>query len=301
MGIKNILKKIFTKQRKIVICGLDNAGKSTMVSFLQSGTFMDHTPTMGKESNTIEVQGVRINLMDMGGQKDFRDLWLGEMSDCECIIFMIDAYARERFNEAKEELWKLSSIFKKKTLIILTNKNDLVPVASIGDIIKALDLQNINSFEILPISCKTGYGIIPAFMKIYYKLTGKQLVNKVTPQALTIFDKGGIPLISSSKEDILKGGLYAAITNFVQHSFNSELNQIKIEGYTIVFKRTEHLMGSIVLLDKDSLNIGEAEAGLKELLSHLEHMCPELENERLSINEKSKVEYLVNQYASNIM
>lgn len=33
---------------------------------------------------------------------------------------MIDAYARERFNEARDELWKLSSIFKKKPLIILT-------------------------------------------------------------------------------------------------------------------------------------------------------------------------------------
>ncbi|GAG78904.1 unnamed protein product, partial [marine sediment metagenome] len=149
-----------------------------MVSFLQNGTFMEHAPTMGKELSQIEVQGIRINVIDMGGQKDFRNLWTGEASTAECVIFMIDAFARERFSEARDELWKLSSIFKKKPLIILANKYDLQPVASIGEIIEALNLKDLPSFEVLPISCKTGYGIVKAFMKIYYKLTGNQLTQK---------------------------------------------------------------------------------------------------------------------------
>ena len=298
MGVKNIIKKLFAKEKKIVICGLDNAGKSTLVSFLQSGTFVKHTPTMGKELTKLEVQGIPMNLMDMGGQKDFRDLWLGELSNASCVIFMIDAYARERFSEAKDELWKLQSVFKKKPLIILTNKNDLKPVGSMGDIIKALDLQKIKSFEILPISCKTGYGIVPAFTKIYFKLTGKQLGNAVTPKALTVFDRGGLPLTSSSNEDVLHGGLFAAITQYAKESFNSELNQIRLDGNIIIFKRTNNLMGSIVLRVEDADNIKEAETGLDELLQHLENMCPELENEQTNAK---KIEYLVQQYSSNLM
>ena len=298
MGVKNILQKLFAKEKKIVICGLDNAGKSTLVSFLQKGTFVKHTPMMGKELTKLEVQGIPINLMDMGGQKDFRDMWLGELSNASCVIFMIDAYARERFNEAKDELWKLSSVFKKKPLIVLTNKNDMNPVASMGDIIKALDLHKIDTFEIIPISCKTGFGIVPAFTKIYYKLTGKRLGNAATPKALTVFDRGGVPLTSSSNQDILHGGLFAAITQYAKESFNSELNQIRLEGNIIIFKRTDHLMGSIVLREEDSDNIKEAEIGLGELLSHLEHMCPELEKEQL---DAGKIEYLVEQYSSNLM
>ena len=298
MGVKNILQKLFAKEKKIVICGLDNAGKSTLVSFLQKGTFVKHTPTMGKELTKLEVQGVPINLMDMGGQKDFRDMWLGELSNASCVIFMIDAYARERFNEAKNELWKLSSVFKKKPLIVLTNKNDMNPVASMGDIIKALDLHKIDTFEIIPISCKTGFGIVPAFTKIYYKLTGKRLGNAATPKALTVFDRGGVPLTSSSNQDILHGGLFAAITQYAKESFNSELNQIRLEGNIIIFKRTNHQMGSIVLREEYSDNIKEAEIGLSELLSHLEHMCPELEQEQL---DAEKIEYLVQQYSSNLM
>jgi small GTP-binding protein len=298
MGIRNILKRIFTKEKKIVICGLDSSGKTSLVSFLQTGTFIEHTPTMGKELTKLEVQGIRINLMDMGGQRDFRDLWLGELSTAECVIFMIDAYARERFNEAKDELWKLSSIFKTKPLVVLANKMDKDPVASIPVILKSLELYKIDSFEILPISCKTGYGIVPAFTKIYYKLTGKQLVNKVVPKALTIFDKGGIPLTSTSNEDILQGGLFAAITTFVKESFQSELNQIKFEDNVIIFKRTKHLMGSIILNQKDAINSDDAEMGLEELLIHLENMCPELEEDIL---EREKIEYLVNEYSTNIM
>ncbi|MFX0175149.1 MAG: ADP-ribosylation factor-like protein [Candidatus Hodarchaeota archaeon] len=298
MGVKNILKRVFSKDKKVVICGLDSAGKTTMVSFLQNGTFIEHTPTMGKEMTTMEVQGVRMDLMDLGGQKDFRDLWLGEASQAECVIFMIDAYARERFNEAKDELWKLSDIFKKKPLIVLANKYDLQPVAQISEIIDALDLRNLPSFEIIPISCKTGYGIVKAFMKIYYKLTGKQLTKKLSTKAVTVFNQGGVPLTSSSNEDILQGGLFAAINSFVKESFKSDLDQLKIGDNLIIFKRSKNLLGSIVINSGDSVNVKDAEDGLYELLCHLEHMCPELEIEQL---DSEKIDYLVKQYASNLL
>lgn len=135
-------------------------------------------------------------------------------------------------------------------------------------------------------------------MKVYYKLTGKQLINKVSRKALTVFDKGGIPLTSISNEDILQGGLFAAITTFVKESFKSELNQIKFEDNIIIFKRTKHLMGSVILNQRDVVNSDEAESGLEELLEHLENMCPELEEDIL---EREKIEYLVKEYSTNIM
>jgi GTPase SAR1 family protein len=236
--------------------------------------------------------------MDMGGQRDFRNLWIGEASQAECVIFMIDAYARERFQEARDELWKLSDVFKKKPLIILANKYDLQPVASLGEIIDALRLEDIPSFEILPISCKTGFGIVKSFMKIYYKLTGKKLKRKISPKAVTVFDRGGIPLTSTTNEDILQGGLFAAINSFVQESFNAELNQLKLDGFVIVFKRSKNLMGSIIIKDSESINIDSAEEGLYELLTHLEHMCPEIEQ---SEYDNEKLSYLLEQYASNIL
>ena len=69
-------------------------------------------------------------------------------------------------------------------------------------------------------------------------------------------------------------------------------------GHTILFKRSKNLLGSIVLTDQEGIDLKEAEEGLDELLCHLEHMCPELEKDNL---EREKIEYLVNQYASNLL
>ena len=159
-------------------------------------------------------------------------------------------------------------------------------------------MKDLPSFEVLPISCKTGYGIVKAFMKMYYKLTGKVLTQKTNLRAITVFDQGGIPLTSSSNEDILQGGLFTAIHNFVRESFNSELDQLKMGGHLILFKRSKHLMGSIVVNESDNIDIQEVESGLNDLLLHLEHMCPELAKDQL---DSSKIEYLVEQYASNLL
>jgi len=298
MGIKNILKRILSKDKKVVISGLDNAGKTTMVSFLQTGTFIEHTPTMGKDETTIEVQGVRINIVDMGGQKDFRSLWTGELKDAAFVIYMVDAADKNRFEEAKTELWKLSSLLEDKPLLVLANKYDLRDVASISEIMDALELEKFSSFQIIPISCKTGFGIVKSFKKIYYKLTGEELKTSIKPKALTIFDKGGVPLSSTSSDDILKGGLFAAITNFIKESFDSELNQLKMDNLTIVFKRSSNLMGAIVIDDSEDTKIQEAEEGLTELLNHLENMCTELSKGNI---DEEKIKYLVEQYSTNLM
>ncbi|MFX1420441.1 MAG: hypothetical protein ACFE9N_16170, partial [Promethearchaeota archaeon] len=140
--------------------------------------------------------------------------------------------------------------------------------------------------------------IVKAFMKIYYKLTGKQLSKKISTKAVTIFDQGGIPLTSSSKEDILQGGLFAAINSFVKHSFHSDLDQLKFGDNMIIFKRSKNLLGSIVINNRDNINLKYAEEGLDELLCHLEHMCPELEKNE---TDSGKIEFLVKQYSSNLL
>jgi hypothetical protein len=135
-------------------------------------------------------------------------------------------------------------------------------------------------------------------VKIFNKLTRKRLKKLLITKGVTVFDKAGIPLTSSSNHDILQGGLFSAISSFVQESFNSELNQLKIGNHVIVFKRSKNLLGSVVLNDSDFIDPQEAEDGLTELLCHLENMCPELGSDQL---EPQKIEYLLDQYASNLL
>ena len=57
-------------------------------------------------------------------------------------------------------------------------------------------------------------------------------------------------------------------------------------------------MGSLIVSDNDNVDIQEAELRLNGLLLHLEYMCPELEKNQL---DSGKIEYLVEQYALNLL
>ena len=130
------------------------------------------------------------------------------------------------------------------------------------------------------------------------KRSKKKVFKRINIKNLTVFDRTGIPLSSSTNQDILRGGLLSAISSFVQESFNSELNQLKIGNCVIVFKRSQNFLGSLVLSDTDNVDTKEAEERLNEILCHLEDMCPELGSDNL---EPTKIEYLLDQYASNLI
>lgn len=89
----NVIKKT---KRKVVFIGLDNSGKSTIISFLQEGKFKEQAPTMGKRNYSINIKGTTISIIDMGGQEDFRQLWTGELKNAKCVIFVIDIASKER-------------------------------------------------------------------------------------------------------------------------------------------------------------------------------------------------------------
>jgi hypothetical protein len=124
------------------------------------------------------------------------------------------------------------------------------------------------------------------------------LKNKITLNELIIFDRCGIPLTSSATSDILQGGLLAAISSFIKHSFNSELNELKLGKRIIVFKHSENFMASICLNDSDGADMGEADNILNELLCYLERLFPDFEKNQLNIE---KLGHLVDQYVINML
>ena len=107
-------------------------------------------------------------------------------------------------------------------------------------------------------------------MNIKKTLLTKRLITK----NLTVFSKSGIPLTSSSNQDILQGGLLLAINSFVKESFDSELNQLKIGSHIIVFKHSQNLLGSIIFSDK-------GHTGNHGSIDHpIGHGCQDLVKER---------------------
>ncbi|MHA1681763.1 MAG: ADP-ribosylation factor-like protein [Promethearchaeota archaeon] len=236
MGIFSNLKR--KTKNKAVFLGLDGSGKSTIISFLQEGRFIKHTPTMGKQKREFNISGTKMSLFDMGGQEDFRDLWLGELRDSKCVVFVIDKNREDRFDEAREEFNKILPLVKKRgiKLLVLVNKHDLSEANSVGKITRYFNLIQLESFELLEISAKTGYNMADAFTKFYSLLTDEHIEKNVLTRAISIYNASGNPIITQCDTSLeldtatIEGKFKVFVTKFTdsQESAIHEETVIKV-------------------------------------------------------------------------
>ncbi len=268
-------------KKKIVILGLDGAGKTSFLPIIQNGSFLKLDPDTGKESAVLKFQDKRIELVALTGQKKFRNLWIKEALSSDLIVFMIDACDRDRFGEAREELDRLSVILRNTPLIVLANKFDQHPGEPIEIIEKELNLTEDYDFEIIGISCKNGFGLVDAISKIYLKLMCSVIFkNKLNPETLTIFNRGGIPLTTQHgffcDEDVLKGGLLISIISLIKEFFHSDLKRIGTEDHNIFITRSEHFIASLTLKNGTEIEFSETESIINFILEKLESINPDL-------------------------
>ncbi|MHA1680921.1 MAG: ADP-ribosylation factor-like protein [Promethearchaeota archaeon] len=304
MGFFNVFKR--KTNNKAVFLGLDNSGKSTIISFLQEGKFIAHAPTMGKQKAEIDIGGTRVSLFDMGGQSAFRQMWTGEIKNSKVVVFVIDKAAPERFEEAKIELDKLLPVIKNNGihLILMANKHDLPGAVSIGRLINEFNLCEIDNFEILEISAKTGYGMADAFANFFSNLTGEKINRGKMASAISVFTSGGVPIISQvdTTENIevkaIEGGFLVAITQFSNMKMKgaNDLNFISFESDsngTFLVAKTTNYIGSCLWTKDLGIKIEQSKSALNDLLEHLEYNC--------NHKDEENVAFYVEQYITNLI
>ncbi|TFG01649.1 MAG: hypothetical protein EU540_03205 [Promethearchaeota archaeon] len=101
--------------KKILLIGLDNAGKTSIVKCL-SGTkkltsFSEITPTKGNEIISIKVLDTDFSIWDLGGQEAFRKEYLSNFDNyipgCNKLIFVFDIQDTKRYELALEYFEKI--------------------------------------------------------------------------------------------------------------------------------------------------------------------------------------------------
>ncbi|MFW9994584.1 MAG: ADP-ribosylation factor-like protein [Candidatus Odinarchaeota archaeon] len=117
-------------QAKIVLAGLDNAGKTTILKTLKRLSTADPSPTIGAALDQLSFAGVPIVLWDFGGQRTFRDLYLSSaryFKNIELLFFVIDV-RDDRRDESYEYLSKIlhlvNELGEKPRIIINLHKVD---------------------------------------------------------------------------------------------------------------------------------------------------------------------------------
>ena len=109
MGLHTILKKMKEKEKelRLLMLGLDNAGKTTVVKKFNGEDIDLISPTLGFNIKTLEYRGFKLNVWDVGGQTSLRSYWRNYFEQTDGLIWVVDSADRARLRDCKAELQTL--------------------------------------------------------------------------------------------------------------------------------------------------------------------------------------------------
>jgi len=146
LTISSLFGKLFgNKEMRILMVGLDAAGKTTILYKLKLGEIVTTIPTIGFNVETVEYKNINFTVWDVGGQDKIRPLWRHYFQNTEGLIFVVDSNDRERIGEAKEELTKMlaEDELKNCVLLVFANKQDLPNAMTPSEITDKLGLNEL--------------------------------------------------------------------------------------------------------------------------------------------------------------
>ncbi|KAI0167721.1 ADP-ribosylation factor family-domain-containing protein [Pestalotiopsis sp. NC0098] len=158
----SILRKarLKDKEMRILMLGLDNAGKTTIVKKIMNEDVNTVSPTLGFIIKTIDYEGYKLNIWDVGGQKTLRSYWRNYFEKTDALIWVVDATDRLRIDDCKEELHGLlqEERLSGASLLVFANKTDVQGCMGEDEILQGLQLKDIRShrWQILQCSAMTG-------------------------------------------------------------------------------------------------------------------------------------------------
>lgn len=151
--IASLWKSFFgKKEMRILMVGLDAAGKTTILYKLKLGEVVTTIPTIGFNVETVEYKNISFTVWDVGGQDKIRPLWRHYYQNTQGIIFVVDSNDRDRIDEnqsvennAKEELGRMlgEDELKDAVLLVFANKQDLPNAMKVQEISERLGLTNM--------------------------------------------------------------------------------------------------------------------------------------------------------------
>ncbi|CUI14431.1 ADP-ribosylation factor, putative [Bodo saltans] len=145
-AIASAFKSLFGKQDvRILMVGLDAAGKTTILYKLKLGEIVTTIPTIGFNVETVEYKNLKFTMWDVGGQDKLRPLWRHYFQNTNGVIFVVDSNDRDRVGQAKQELEKMLSEdeLRNAVLLVFANKQDLPNAMSTTEVTEKLGLHSL--------------------------------------------------------------------------------------------------------------------------------------------------------------
>jgi len=152
-----------SKELRILILGLDGAGKTTILYRLQIGEVVTTIPTIGFNVETVRYGNIKFQVWDLGGQTSIRPYWRCYYSNTDAIIYVVDSTDKERMGISKSELVAMleEEELKSAVLLVMANKQDMENALSPTQVSNELGLSALRNrkYQIFKTSALKGDGI----------------------------------------------------------------------------------------------------------------------------------------------
>lgn len=267
---------------KVVIAGLDEAGKTSILTALDKKydfhkDIISLTPTIRVEYHATQFLQKKTIFWDMGGQQKYREIYESKQdiyfSGTDLLLYVIDIQDRERFETSLSYLDMILNNFLKHKLeiplIITFHKFDpglkdvekvILDVNSLRDTIISkypmfkILFQQTSIYDIISIVQLISYGL-SVFDEKFFDLSEllEQYLEAFNCKSLIIFDKNGI-IISEFYSSVIEPKIYVEFLESIkEHLFL--LKRMQEESYETDSNFCE--MGNELLSYLHKLEIGD--------------------------------------------
>ncbi|XP_077386389.1 ADP-ribosylation factor 4-like [Festucalex cinctus] len=148
---------------RILMVGLDAAGKTTLLYRMKLAEVVTTIPTVGFNVETVEYKNISFTVWDVGGQTVIRPLWRHYYTNTNGVIFVVDSNDPQRLKEAAEELHRIleEDELRKVALLVFANKQDLPRAMTVSQISEGLRLSGVTQPYYVQASCAVnGSGLV---------------------------------------------------------------------------------------------------------------------------------------------
>ncbi|KTF91548.1 hypothetical protein cypCar_00013110 [Cyprinus carpio] len=121
INLPEMVQDWLLKEHKVIIVGLDNAGKTTILYQFSMNEVVHTSPTIGSNVEEIVVNNTHFLMWDIGGQESLRSSWNTYYTNTEDL--------------------------KKAGLLIFANKQDVKGCMTVAEISQSLQLTSVKDHQ----------------------------------------------------------------------------------------------------------------------------------------------------------
>jgi ADP-ribosylation factor protein 1 len=145
-AIGKLFDRLFgNRDMRVVMLGLDAAGKTTILYKLHIGEVLTTVPTIGFNVEKVQYKNVVFTVWDVGGQEKLRPLWRHYFNNTDGLIFVVDSQDRDRIQRSANEFKSIieDPLMRHSAVLVFANKQDMKGALTPAEVCQALALPDL--------------------------------------------------------------------------------------------------------------------------------------------------------------